>query len=752
MADHSSPNYKDLYLQAEERRKQAEEREKQAEEREKQAEEREKQAEEREKQEAEGRRQAEERNQQTSFSELLQHCHDLLSRQLRVETPSRSTTGKIPLPTGKACPARLEHWADCPEQLLRVYRSVCQYLQPELARAPRLFSSLPELEGLGRRFARKPLSSEQDLEAYERFGVEEHVHDIIAELCKVPAACDEFGLGDGIQFSNHTNSLGGNETIEADTSQSTRTFHPRPDQFCIHRVDGNTNTLLTTVEYKPPHKLPVATLRMGLRTMDLWKDMVRSNKIPTDQDVELRYNAERLVCSAIVQEYHVMIQEGLEYSYLTNGLARVLLRVPQDEPTTLYYFFCDPHSEVDPTGDIISQLSKTSVARVLCLCLMAFSAPVRGQEWRNRWRPDLLTWETSFEHMRSQIPRKELQQIPHSDSTNLEFPSPETGSSYEPPSSSPLPSPSEGRRVPTRSRSGCAPSEIRPRSRSPNSSGSDTNQTAGHKRRISRVTPSRVTPSPSARRPGRQQESGHDQEDHSRRRAAQFCTQRCLLGLQTGKFLDELCPNVEHHRLGQGEPTQHPISTKDLMLSLKSQLDENIDRCIPLGGCGSYGAPFKLTYTKYGYTVIGKGTTSGLWKEVSREVQVYQILRKAQGSAVPVFLGTIDMEKTYFLHGAGPIRHMLIMGWGGESTATMELTQQLRRAIHKSNKEIKACGIIHEDLRRENVLWNEELGRALIIDFHRCTLRCRSAKERLGAAKRRLYRVETGDAKRLRVS
>ncbi|KAF3018783.1 hypothetical protein E8E15_008547 [Penicillium rubens] len=320
MADHSSPNYKDLYLKAEEGRKQAEEREKRAGEREKQ--------------EAERRRQAEERNQQTSFTELLQHSHDLLSRQLRVETPSRSTTGKIPLPTGKDCPTRLEHWVDCPEQLLRVYRSVCQYLQSELGQAPRLFSSLPELEGLGRRFARKPLSSEQDLEAYERFGVEEHVHDIIAELCKIPAACDEFGLGDGIQFSNHTNSLTRNETFEADTSQVSNTPHPRPDQFCIHRVDGNTTTVLTTVEYKPPHKLPVATLRMGLRPMDLWKKMVRSNKIPTDQDAKLRYNAERLVCSAIVQKYHVMIQEGLEYSYLTNGIARVLLRVPRDDPTT----------------------------------------------------------------------------------------------------------------------------------------------------------------------------------------------------------------------------------------------------------------------------------------------------------------------------------------------------------------------------------------------------------------------------------
>jgi len=57
---------------------------------------------------------------------------------------------------------------------------------------------------------------------------------------------------------------------------------------------------------------------------------------------------------------------------------------------------------------------------------------------------------------------------------------------------------------------------------------------------------------------------------------------------------------------------RHPITLEDLVYLLKAQLDENIDRCIPLRGCGAYGAPFKLTYVVYGYTVIGKGTTLGL--------------------------------------------------------------------------------------------------------------------------------------------
>jgi serine/threonine protein kinase len=262
---------------------------------------------------------------------------------------------------------------------------------------------------------------------------------------------------------------------------------------------------------------------------------------------------------------------------------------------------------------------------------------------------------------------------------------------------------------------------------------------------------SQVTSSPSAQRAARRSDTGNNQDNRSRHRDAQFCTQRCLLGLQSGGALDDRCPNAMLHRRSKDD-FQHQITSKDLVRLLKAQLDENIDRCTPLGGCGRYGAPFKLTCAIYGYTVIGKGTTSGLWEKVSREAEVYQMLLKAQGSAVPVFLGTIELAKIYSLHGAGKIRHMLVMGWGGESTALKELTPELLKEIHKSNKEIEALGIIHKDLRRDNVLWNEELGRALIIDFHRSTLKYRPTLQPPRALKRRLFQPETGDSKRLRVT
>ncbi|KAJ5715976.1 uncharacterized protein N7483_013157 [Penicillium malachiteum] len=206
------------------------------------------------------------------------------------------------------------------------------------------------------------------------------------------------------------------------------------------------------------------------------------------------------------------------------------------------------------------------------------------------------------------------------------------------------------------------------------------------------------------------------------------------------------------HRQGTRD-LKHPITAGGLMRSLKAQLDENIDRCISLGSCGQSGAPFKLTCAIYGYTVIGKGTTSCLWREVSHEAQAYRILQKAQASAVPVFLGTIDLAKIYYLHGAGDIRHMLVMAWGGESLAKMELKPWLRKEIRKSENEIKALGIVHEDLwcdideeglRSGNVLWNEELGRALIIDFHRCTLNRRPFQKRRQPGKRRCTRQSRG--------
>ncbi|KAE8386924.1 hypothetical protein BDV23DRAFT_133400 [Aspergillus alliaceus] len=720
----SSPDYKALFLREVELRKQAEEDQRKAE---------------------KEREQEKERTRQTTFGELIQLCHNLFSRSLRIEDPSRSTTGTIPPPTGKRCPLRLLPWTDCTAKQQEVYRSVWNYLEPPGKVAERLFSPRLVLEGFGQEFSKRPISSEQDLESYERFAVENYVRDIITQLCKKPAARDEFRLGDGVKFDNHANALDPAEVDQSRPNEPSTFRRSRPDQFCIRRVDGDISTLLTTVEYKPPHKLSVQNLRAGLRPMDFWAEVVRPNFVPTEEAEKLRYNAARLTGSAIVQEFHIMLQEGLEYSYLTNGLALVLLRIPYDDPSTLYYHLCEPNMEINPDNDGFER-PMTAIARVLCLCLMSFGSQLRDQEWRNDALTQLPEWTTSFAYIYSQIPEAELHRDPPGSEYTPSVSSRRTVSEYLP-SSSPVESPTKERRIPTRSGGQCAPSTMhRDRDDSPDSDMDPAR--GGRKRGFSQVTSS--PSSPSVQRSARQTGSRHVQGSQSQEHSAQFCTQRCLLGLQQGGILDKHCPNIEFHRRGLNS-SRHLINARDLVQQIKQQLDENIDDCTPMGGCGASGAPFKITCTTYGYTVVGKGTTSRLWKEVSREADVYSILSRAQGSAVPVFLGAINLAKIYFLHGAGEIRHMLLMAWGGEPISRVEHAEAFRPEIWKSEEEIRSLGVLRLDLRSDNILWNAELKRALIINFHRSELDPRPTKKRPRLPEKLSCGAKTKKPKRLRV-
>ena len=282
----------------------------------------------------------------------------------------------------------------------------------------------------GQKVEKRPISSEQDLEGYERSAVEDHVRDIITELCKIPAAQDEFHLGDGVRFDNHANSL------ESQSNKPSRSRSSRPDQFCIHRVDNGAKTLLTTVEYKPPHKLPVESLRNGLKPMDFWEKVARVRDVPITEEEK----SEKLTGAVIAQEFDVMIQEGLEYSYVTNGLALVLLRVLHEDPGTLYYHLCEPNSEVNPEDDQGFLQPTSAIARVLCLCLMSFRSHLRDQQWRNEAETQLPTWKSSFDDTWTPVSEDELpQNTPDSKQT---YPSPKsTASEYLLPSSSSAESP-----------------------------------------------------------------------------------------------------------------------------------------------------------------------------------------------------------------------------------------------------------------------------------------------------------------------
>ena len=94
--------------------------------------------------------------------------------------------------------------------------------------------------------------------------------------------------------------------------------------------------------------------------------------------------------------------------------------------------------------------------------------------------------------------------------------------------------------------------------------------------------------------------------------------------------------------------------------------------------------------------------------------------------------------------------------WDNCSVEKLELQlkwfiENIQRAISRSEKEIRSLGVFHQDSRPENILWNPDLKRALIIDFHRCTFDHRPIRRRSRSLNRLLSGTKEWEVKRVRV-
>jgi hypothetical protein len=89
---------------------------------------------------------------------------------------------------------------------------------------------------------------------------------------------------------------------------------------------------------------------------------------------------------------------------------------------------------------------------------------------------------------------------------------------------------------------------------------------------------------------------------------------------------------------------------------------------------------------------------------------------------------------------------MLLMAWGGEPLSQSQWQDNLS-GVKKSHATIRELGVRHGDARRPNTLWNSELNRVLIIDFHKSEL----LKTQIGMPKRKNEMMENS-LKRLRLT
>ncbi|KAK8010338.1 hypothetical protein PG990_009303 [Apiospora arundinis] len=363
---------------------------------------------------------SEEQTRRTTLDEYIAACHTSVFSSFAIEPdPKLTSRGPITNPRDKWCPENLRPWPDFLEQQRIVFGTLYDTFPTE----SRYFENRNFLAGLGNRISRRPIADEKTLEYFLHNSVEDPVRAILEQL-KVEEVGSVYQIGDGIIFENHPHAISdiAEEVVAREipasppqTPNHRRDLHQlRPDQICVYRDDSSTSALRTMVyvcEYKPPHKLTAPHLRVGLRAMNIYKEVVNRKLIPTSADPNARfqYHAERLVASAITQTYHYMMQSGLEYGLLTTGETIVFLKVDWAEPQTLYYHLAEPGPEVltHPNNANICSAVGQYLAFTLMALGMSGERRQHGQEERRRAMNGLQKWAEDFETTLRSVPENE---------------------------------------------------------------------------------------------------------------------------------------------------------------------------------------------------------------------------------------------------------------------------------------------------------------------------------------------------------
>ncbi|KAL8902668.1 MAG: hypothetical protein Q9207_004489 [Kuettlingeria erythrocarpa] len=663
--------------------------------------------------------------QETTLEELLKLCYQHLDLNFQVETdPAKSTQGSITHPKGKHCPHYLRPWTEFLPLQSAAFAEVYQEFHPPTCDPLRRFKNVNFIKNLATTITKK-MASEADLRSFLERAVENFVMEILQSL------------GRSIEFHNHSNTLG----QDPEAFQERTEKYPYADQFCVYQKDGGQRKLLLVFEYKAPHKLTAEGLRVALQypdsidsdsdsddpdsgadsgepdSIDVWR-IKDKRRIPKGYHRLIRHKAKELLAYAAIQTYHYMLESGCEYSAISTGEAMVFLWIKKEESSTLYYHLAEPGLEVRygledaSPGDFPH--SRTAIAQLLSFCVMAFKSTKRDQAWREKAQASAPVWRIDYDKAFLKTPDELRDLMDKADRKDWSFRPPEKLQW-------------ELRRSPyalrKRSKKKSALNCQTPTTVARDDSGSPDDDSRNNSDVYETPTKPKAARNPSSRQQLQQQQQQQTTSaSPGKEQRRQYCTQACLLGLMRRSPIDENCPNARlHPRCSKANADRHALTGPKLCDLVRDQLAKTLDEdCTDLGLQGARGMLFQLTLSSHGYTFVGKGTIDIYLPDLKHEHRMYQRLRQLQGHFIPVCLGSIDLSIPWHdLHIK--IVHMLLLSYGGE-TISRSCEVEHQQQVGEFEMAIAARGVKHEDTRRLNMLWNQELGRLMFIDFERSTV------------------------------
>ncbi|OWY54920.1 metalloprotease [Alternaria alternata] len=291
----------------------------------------------------------------------------------------------------------------------------------------RHFTSLHTLEETGEAVRRRMMSSELDLNLFQRHTVEDQVSLIIQGMHSDRRLRQKFGLQGSVNFENHANTLSPEEQLEEDMEQlmvsgtgrrqsprlqakakaKAKETRPSGSTVCVYNT-GTTRSAQDRIaafilEYKALHKLPLGYIYEGLGEMEL------DEVVQCRDDETLRDRFRRLVAAVITQAFSYMIRIGVEYGCVCTGEAYIFLHIG-DDPRTVHYFLSVPKDDVGETtgwtagSEGGNRLHLTAVGQMLAFTLQALKTPPRSQRWRAKAAAQLRSWEVVYDELLDAIP------------------------------------------------------------------------------------------------------------------------------------------------------------------------------------------------------------------------------------------------------------------------------------------------------------------------------------------------------------
>ncbi|KAL1873631.1 hypothetical protein Plec18167_006148 [Paecilomyces lecythidis] len=651
------------------------------------------------------REQAERQLERSNLLGLLEGCHEL-SLAIKIETDATLTTqGDTSNPVNRKRPERLVPWNEFPSLQEAVWET---FHEESVFISQNLFASRHQLQLIQQDI--QAIRSELDLRFFERDTVDRFVRSILNEVGKNDRLRRQFKLRGDVTFESHANMSDITSSLE-DTMeqltisesqpaatpkrtqtrrQPTRRRNRRADQFCVHVISNEQRVPVYAVEYKAPHKLSLPEILVGLREVDIKRDV-----IDKDGD-DFEYHATRLVTAVVTQLFSYMVDIGVRDGIVCTGEALICLHIPED-PSIVQYYLLVPNRDV--IEDDPYRLHRTAVAQVLAFTLNAVQAEPPSQSWYDA-ADQLDTWEVEYLNILQQIPESVRKEPPSSE--------------YKPTFWKPI------NRSPYRLRSRCQPA-VEKSHDSRSDDDEDDEASAPPSPSPARARPSGKTRGRSDRgrassgyggRRGNRKGTGKTNSNGTRN---EFCTMKCLYGLVNGGPLDLSCPNADEHGY-----QVHGLRADDFMRLLSDQLSHDREYGFEqLHIKGRTGFLLKATLLSHGYTVIIKATDHDHLPNLGQEIKIYHHLRLLQGNEIPICIGDFAPQVRYWYHGK-LMMHMLVLSWAGVR-ATRVMTEQTRPLLDQQRTRILShmarLGVVHKDSAWRNVLWNEEIQRIVMIDF-----------------------------------